>query len=553
MEPNGSPARSRLRIVLLTGLGILVLLSGVLVASQGVFGRFWQRAAEPVAIKNRQNLELSAPDGLLEAERLSQLPKDLLSAPFLADLLSDDFVFYYQHNAEKLAVIGTLRRLAFEHNLTLPEQLISQLLDTPAQVALWKGDEGKLSYSLARLELGLAAPLGKVLANFISAASEIAQTDKQLKFAGEISLNKNKVPFFSLDYLSGRSLLFAFQGEHLIVASHQELLQDEPGHFRPEAQTIIEQLFANQQPFKTHFNLSDTQPKAQARISLDAHFFTLGYQDYLPALEGVRFELSEGKWQSFIGLAKGDHKARFAADLWAKAPADASLCALMPVNPAALNSIISEQQQNPKITQAFTGRSFVCWFANAPLAKPLIGAELTSDGASAEFDAEITALFDKTIRNNKVPKTTDEAGNTISPGGYAPSNIQVTDVEGGKQWQKSDGKGKPIATLLRQHNFMLFSLHAPLLQHGADTLAKRYPALGDKLPNKEAMALFLAPQGLATLLQTEIRQMAADNDLGPLLPKLTALGKKPALVAQFDAGKQADSAMSWYPLQWNSL
>ncbi|HMY39265.1 MAG TPA: DUF2138 family protein, partial [Marinagarivorans sp.] len=144
-------------------------------------------------------------------------------------------------------------------------------------------------------------------------------------------------------------------------------------------------------------------------------------------------------------------------------------------------------------------------------------------------------------------------GNTISPGGYAPSNIQVTDVEGGKQWQKSDGKGKPIATLLRQHNFMLFSLHAPLLQHGADTLAKRYPALGDKLPNKEAMALFLAPQGLATLLQTEIRQMAADNDLGPLLPKLTALGKKPALVAQFDAGKQADSAMSWYPLQWNSL
>lgn len=553
MESTGSPARSRLRVMLYIGLGILVLLSGVLVASQGVFGRFWQRAAEPVAIKNRQNLELSAPDGLLEAERLSQLPKDLLSAPFLADLLSDDFVFYYQHNAEKLAVIGTLRRLAFEHNLTIPEQIISQLLDTPAQVALWKGSDGKLTYSLARLELGLAAPLGKVLANFISAVSEIAQTDKQLKFAGELSLNKNKVPFFSLNYLSGRSLMFAFQGEYLVVASHQDLLQDEPGHFRPQAQTIIEQLFAKQQPFKTHFNLSDTQPKAQARISLDAHFFTLGYQDYLPALEGVRFELSEGKWQSFIGLAKGDHEARFAADLWAKAPADASLCALMPVNPAALETIISRQQQNPKITQVFTGRSFVCWFANAPLAKPLIGAELTSEGATAEFDTEITALFDKTIRNNKAPKTRDEAGNVISPGGYAPSTIKVTDLDGGKQWQKSDDKGKPIATLLRQHNFMLFSLHAPLVQHGADTLAKRYPALGDKLPNKDAVALFIAPQGIATLLTTEIRQTASDNDLGPLLPKLTALGKKPAVVAQFDAGEQANSAMSWYPLQWNNL
>lgn len=553
MESNGSPARSRLRILLLTGLGIVALLCGVLVASQGVFGRFWQRAAEPVAMKNRQNLELFAPDGLLEAERLSQLPKDLVSGPFLADLLSDDFVFYYQHNAEKLAVIGTLRRLAFEHNLTLPEQLISQLLDTPAQVALWKGADGKLSYSLARLELGLAAPLGKVLANFVSAVSEIAQTDKQLKFVGELSLNKNKVPFFSLNYLSGRSLLFAFQGEHLVVASHQELLQDEPGHFRPEAESLLTQLFTNQQPFKNHFNLHDKLPKTQARISLDAHFFTLGYQDYLPALEGVRFELSDGQWQSFLGLAKGDHEARFSADLWAKAPADASLCALMPVNPSALSAVISEQQQNPTIAAAFTGRSFVCWFAGAPLAKPLIGAELTGDGATAEFDTEITALFDKTIRNNKAPKTTDEAGNTISSGGYAPSTLKVTDIEGGKQWQKTDHKGKPIATLLRQHNFMVFSLHAPLVQHGADTLAKRYPALGDKLPNKNAVALFLAPQGLASLLQTEIRQTASDAALGPLLSKLTALGKKPALVAQFDASEDATTAMSWYPLQWNNL
>ncbi len=552
MESNGSPARSPRRIILFTGLGVLVLLSGVLIASQGVLGRFWQRAAEPVAIQKSNKLDLFAPDALLETERLSQLPKDLVGAPFLADLLSDDFVFYYQHNAEKLALIGTLRRLAFERNLSIPEQLISEILDTKAQVALWKAADGKLTYSLARLELGLAAPLGKALANFISAASQIAQTDKQLKFAGELTIGKDKVPFFSLGYLSDRTLTFAFHNGSLVLASHLELLQDDTQHFSAEAQTILEQLFSQQQPFNKHFNLAERTADTQTRISLDSHFFTLGYQDYVPALSALRFELTGGQWQSFLALAKGDHEARFAADIWANAPADASLCALMPINPNALTSIITAQQQNPQITQAFTGRSFICWFANAPLNKPLIGAELTKNGASAEFDTEITALFDKTIRNTKIPKTTDEAGNSQG-GGYAPSNLQVVEIDGGKQWQKSDGKGKPMATLLRQHNFMLFSLHAPLVQHGADTLAKRYPALGDKLPNKNALALYLTPQGLASLLQTEIRQTASDAALGPLLGKLTALGKKPVTLAQFDASDDADVAMSWYPLQWNNL
>ena len=113
----------------------------------------------------------------------------------MADLLSDDFVFYYQHNAEKLAVIGTLRRLAFERDLSIPEQLISQILDTPAQVALWKTPDGKLSLSLARLELGLAAPLAKALTSVIAALTPIAQGDKQLGFIGDITINKNKVAF----------------------------------------------------------------------------------------------------------------------------------------------------------------------------------------------------------------------------------------------------------------------------------------------------------------------------------------------------------------------
>lgn len=553
MESKGSPARSKWRLVVFTCLGIVALLSGLLVASPDLLQRFWHPTAAPMAVKNRQGLDLSAPDALIETEHLSQLPKDLISAPFLADLLSDDFVFYYQHNAEKLAVIGTLRRLAFERDLSIPEQLISQILDTPAQVALWKTPDGKLSLSLARLELGLAAPLAKALTSVIAALTPIAQGDKQLGFIGDITINKNKVAFFSLRYLTNRTLAFGFYQGSLIVASHLELLQTEANRFNPAAETLINQLLTQQQPFKNRFNLPDTLPKSQARISLAADFFTLGYQAYVPALAAVRFELTTGQWQSFLALNKGEHAAQFNEDLWAKTPADASLCALLPVNPAALSEIISQQNQNPQITQAFTGRSFICWFANAPLATPLIGAELTSEGATAELDSEISALFDKTIRNTKLPKTSDDAGNVTSAGGYAPSNLAHSPLSNGHQWQKSDSNGKPLATLARADNVLLFSLQATLVKHGLDTLAKRYPSLADKLPTKKPAALFLNPPGFAALIQSEMRQRASDAALGPLLPKLAALGKQAAFFAQFDADEKARTDMHWYPLQWNKL
>ncbi|HEY6527361.1 MAG TPA: DUF2138 family protein [Cellvibrionaceae bacterium] len=562
MDPQSSRTAKPRRTLLIVSIGLFVVLGGALAASQGMFGRFWQRApvATTVAIADGPELNLLAPDALIEAEHLSQLPKDLLKAPFLADLLSDDFVFYYEHNAEKLALIGTLRRLAFERNLTLPEQLISQLLDTQAQVALWKARDGKLTFSLARLDLGLAAPLGQAVANFLNAATEIAQTDVQLKSAGELTINKDTVPFFSLRYLTDRSLAFGFYKGSLVVASHMELIQDSNNQFHPDAQKVIAQLFTNEQPFKQHFNLTGAtdKNKIQARISVDAHFFTLGYQDYLPALAALRFDLNAGQWESFLALKNGDHAAMFDASLWANAPADASLCAFMPVQPQALNPIITEQQQNPKILQAFTGRSFICWFANTPLAKPLIGAELAAASSFTEFDAEISALFDKAIRNNKLPRQAAEENASANPpttaaSTSAPSNMSVTDIDSGKQWQKSDAKGRPLATLARKNAFLLFSLYEPLIQHGLDTLAKQYPALGDKLPNKDAVALFVAPGPLSNLLQNEIRQTASDTTLGPLLQKLAALGKKPAVVAQFDASSKATSPMSWYPLNWNAL
>ena len=87
-------------------------------------------------------LDLSAPDALIESRSLAQLPRDLLDVPLLKDALTEDFVFYYQSNADRLGLLGSLRRIAYEHELELQDTLLQELFDQPAQIALWRGRDG---------------------------------------------------------------------------------------------------------------------------------------------------------------------------------------------------------------------------------------------------------------------------------------------------------------------------------------------------------------------------------------------------------------------------
>ena len=80
--------------------------------------------------QNRLNIRTS-----FSTATLSQLPKDLLTIPFLHDVLSEDFVFYYQNHADRLGIEGSIRRIVYEHDLTLKDKLFSSLLDQPAQAA----------------------------------------------------------------------------------------------------------------------------------------------------------------------------------------------------------------------------------------------------------------------------------------------------------------------------------------------------------------------------------------------------------------------------------
>src|SRR5664279_5446982 len=92
-------------------IAAVVMLGAVALIAYATFG--WRTMA-PV---NSLKLDLSRPDALIRTQSLSSLPRDLLTIPLARDVLREDFLFYYEQTEDRLGLKGTLRRIAYEHEL----------------------------------------------------------------------------------------------------------------------------------------------------------------------------------------------------------------------------------------------------------------------------------------------------------------------------------------------------------------------------------------------------------------------------------------------------
>lgn len=75
----------------LVGFGAIALLSAGFWALQYA-GSGPEKTLSPLVAHNNLQIDLNEPDLFLDSDSLSQLPKDLLTIPFLHDVLSEDFV-----------------------------------------------------------------------------------------------------------------------------------------------------------------------------------------------------------------------------------------------------------------------------------------------------------------------------------------------------------------------------------------------------------------------------------------------------------------------------
>jgi uncharacterized protein YfaA (DUF2138 family) len=551
--PSSAPEEPGWRVLLAGAAGFAAVVALIVYAARYVAPPPPQPAPERSALQ----LDLAAPDALIESRSLAQLPKDLLRVPVLKDALSEDFVFYYQSNADRLGLRGSLRRIAYEHELELRDSVVQELLDQPAQIALWRGSDGKLAHALLRMKRG-------ALAKTLQPLAQAAADDKQLTQVGTLALEDGEVALYRLRYGYDRALLFASHGDDLLVLTSPGMLQasDDPAALpaRIDGEQIA-QLFAGKLRYAARFGLQEST--ATHRLAVRADYLALGYGRFVPRLAGLRAEMDDSGWHSFLALDGGTPFDL--QPLWRAMPSGPAACAAAPVSEAALQPLFDKLALPKPLAARLGGPVAICWYASSRLHTPLLVTRLRE---GADIDTQLAQAFEQYVGANE-------------PGlDYQRFPVESTPHEGGLRWQRvvgSDFGGHSKSdlpdpeqvdsanffrvTLLRHGDLLAFSLDDALADKALATLQQRFPPLAEQLPKDAQVPAYLAPNALAQLLESESMQ-ALPADAEPvfrnaaerhLLPKLRALGTHPAWAVTLPAALPADGRWQWVPMQWKAL
>ncbi|MDP3814217.1 DUF2138 domain-containing protein [Pseudomonas sp.] len=601
---EGAPAGRRMRPLL------LALAVALPVAAAGIFGWLWQdqHGGRQLGEQNLLGLDLARPDVLIESASLSRLPKDLLAVPLLRDTLTEDLVFYYEANADRLGLTGSLRRIIYEHDLQLRDNLLDELLDQPAEVALWRDAGGRLKHFLVVIERG-------GLAKALEPLAKVALNDTQLSQAGEFSVDGVAVPFYRLRYNGDRSVLFASHGDQLLLLSSADMLfapepEPEPVSSKPavpsadgeaaaaapaeaaeaaeaavaaEAEApsgpllakvstdAVEALLGGAHPFPDSFGLEPRDQLSQ-RISLSSDFLALGYQRFIPAFAGLRFEMDAQGWHSFLALDEVEDQAKFDfTPVWRAMPMGASACVALPVAAGMSERLLAKVGAEAKVAAELSGQlsgtAGLCWYAESRLHSPLLVGTLKA-AASPQTDAELGKLFgsligawEANVEGGLFPLESSEQGAAHKWQREVGSNFGQYPASQAAQPDALAASGYFRVSLARHGSTLLFSLDDRLVDKALDTLDKRFPPLADVLPKDALVPAYLAPQSLATLFERETLE-SLPEDMEPvfrnaaqsnLLPKLRALSEHGKYALTLPADSEASSAWQWLPLQWRAL
>lgn len=488
VSPAVSPAANTSRRWPALVIG-LCLVAGV----AGGLGWFLNKPKAPPAELASDKLGMGRPDGLLETHSLSQLPKDLLAVPFLKETLTEDFVFYYQAHADRLGLIGSLRRIIYEHDLKLQDSLIEQLFDQPADVALWRGADGRLKDFLLVMDRG-------GLAKVLEPLAKVALDDTQLSKLAEIKVAGDVVPLYQLTYNNSKALLFASHGDKLVVLSNPAKLYEaghgpveEPGMVSTES---LEALLGGQKLFPEAFGLQPRAPEVKQRLSVNSSVLAMGYQRFIPNFAGLRFDMDDKGWHSFLAMDELENQPDFDfKPIWQAMPMGASACVTLPLAAEQQKPLLVKLGADDAVAQALTehmaGAAGLCWYADSRLYTPLLVASLNDDD-SAKLDGDLGNLFgsmvgayEGNVAEHAFPVVEKQEGQTHQWQRQVSSNFGPYKAKDAEQPDAITGNAFMRVSLARHGSTLLFSLDDKLVDKALGTLDKRFPPMADVVPKDQ--------------------------------------------------------------------
>lgn len=508
-------------------------------------------------------LDVRYPDAIIDSAALSRLPADMIRVPLLHALLTRDFVDYYEADPARLSAAGTLRRLAFEHNLDWQDELIKRVFDEPSRVLLWRSPDGRLGYWAMTIHRN-------GLAKLMQAVGNVAASDSQLSRVATLS---GDVPVYALKLAVGHTLLFAAKGDELLIVSEPDILLD--ANDRPigeRAKAFAQMLDDGGDEAIQAYHLDRSGGANVHRLVVSVNYLSFGYQTFFPGVNALRFDFaasgganaanvnanvnvnsaahnatshapdatadSGGVW-STAALIDPAHLPQHwnSADVWRALPANAAACASLPVNWSDAAGLLdrlgnAEQALAKVLREQVTGPAGVCWYAKSTLVAPVFVARLNvqamHDPAQlAALKSALASAFGDVIGayEAKAGKASNDDANASARSGYRRLPVNTRALPDGAMLltravsarsgtalsarspyaaQLSSPYYFPV-TLALAHGYLVFSPDARLVDDTLAVLDKRYPAVADTLaPSRlSTTVVSITPAAAAALVKRE--------------------------------------------------
>lgn len=549
---------------------VLFSLSVSVAVGIGVYHWYSRTKIEPMLAVE---VNLLSPAAFLGTQSLSRLPKDLLKAPVLRDVATENLFFYYQEDEGRLGLEGALRRISFEHELNLSDRFIASILDRPAQIAFWKSRDGRLGRWLMVIRREGLIPILETLA-------KTALADSQLHIAGTLP-GLGAPTVFELRHGQNLKLYFASVGNHLLIFSDSGILL-QTGAVELDK---INRLLAAKDPadlWAKSFQL-DGQTNIHT-FAVSANYLSLGYQALFPSLRAMRLDYDANGWTAKISASTRFPTVSY---IWRSVPDHPSLCVAVPADPdriAALLSKVVPANDAERLADALEPPAAVCWYNKAKLYTPLV---VIRKNTETSLNTSLQNLFSIAIGTHEAgvrqpgppftnPTEQTEKGeaskNTVVVY-HPPFNITEDKRPNGTVWRREvsspygtrpseesehseDMRSKRYfsVALAEWKDVLLFSPDAALVDDAIAVLEGRYPALGDALPEDTETAIVVYPDRLIDMVETAVLDSLPDkqepvfraNVSTHLLPELEKLKGNRLMRLPAPSGKT-----TWEPLKWS--
>ena len=512
----------------------LVLLALVSVAAAWAGYRYLHKPPHYKGV-SRIQIDMRDPDMVLATRNLAELPKDIAAAPTLQGLVDVQLVFHYEEDEARLSLEGSVRRLAYEHKLTLQDRFLSTLLSAPAEIGIWRSSKGRPEYFVAAIDRGALAALTQSFA-------KIALSDGQLKQVGTFSVAGESLPLYTLDYGGGRYLAFVGAGNRWIFMSDPSLALDGENKLTADAAEVLGALMRGKHPWQDKLPCA-----AQAKHSfvIGRKALTLDYSRFLPALDGLRINFDGTKWHPELRVnhkafpKNYDLNAKLSA-LWRTLPADSALCAALPVNWSLAKDPLKELLQDESGLQptldALGPVGAICWFAGSRLSAPLFVAI-----ADRPFPPETSKII-----ANLAAKSWAAAGSLQTEGQGERYVAAVPSRHGMRHEGSQDRSFEP--SLARHGDMLIFSPDRSHVDATLAVAAKRAAALGDGAGMQGPIWLVYDPKRLAQLTRSEVQEVLPTDEepffrevaRNRLWPRLESWGQKQSATAWVGANVSTD-------------